>query len=225
MSSVLAEATGRLDDTSLRTFFYEAMSIVNSRPLTTDLINDPKSLEPLTPNHLLTMKSSVPLPPPGNFVKEDLYTRKRWRKVQYLAEQFWSRWRQEYLVNIRLRQQWRTPRKNMQVGDVVIVKDDNSPRNEWKLARIIETYKDDDGLVRKVMVQMGQSNLGNKGERLTQPSILERPISFKSIFSYKYLFTPIIYIFSSDSIYTYLYLGIFWAAAEGSNVTTFHYAS
>uniref|UniRef100_A0A3P9B5N3 Tyrosyl-DNA phosphodiesterase 2 n=1 Tax=Maylandia zebra TaxID=106582 RepID=A0A3P9B5N3_9CICH len=29
MSSVLAQATGRLDDTSLRTFFYEAMSILN----------------------------------------------------------------------------------------------------------------------------------------------------------------------------------------------------
>lgn len=85
MSSVLAQATGRLDDTSLRTFFYEAMSIVNNRPLTTDTINDPKSLEPLTPNHLLTMKNSVPLPPPGNFVREDLYARKRWRKVQYLT--------------------------------------------------------------------------------------------------------------------------------------------
>ena len=176
MSSVLAEATGRLDDTSLRTFFYEAMSIVNSRPLTTNLINDPKSVEPLTPNHLLTMKSSVPLPPPGNFVKEDLYTRKRWRMVQYLAEQFWSRWRQEYLSNIRLRQQWHTPRRNMQVGDVVIVKENNTPRNEWNLARIIEANEDDVGLVRKVKVQLGQSNLGKKGERLTQPSVLERPV-------------------------------------------------
>ncbi|KAJ8386183.1 hypothetical protein AAFF_G00176070 [Aldrovandia affinis] len=90
MSSVLTQATGRLDDTSLRTFFYEAMSIVNNRPLTTDTINDPKSVEPLTPNHFLTMKTSVPLPPPGNFVEEDLYGRKRWRRVQYLTERFWS---------------------------------------------------------------------------------------------------------------------------------------
>lgn len=91
LSSALACSAGRLDDASLRTYFYEAMSIVNSRPLAVDSINDPKSLEPLTPNHLLTMKSSVPLPPPGEFIKEDLYARKRWRRVQYLAEQFWSR--------------------------------------------------------------------------------------------------------------------------------------
>lgn len=31
-----------------------------------------KSVEHLTPNHLLTMKSIVALPPPGSFVREDL---------------------------------------------------------------------------------------------------------------------------------------------------------
>ncbi|KAI2646031.1 Glycine--tRNA ligase beta subunit [Labeo rohita] len=74
------------------------------------------------------------------------------------------------------RQQWHTPRRNVQVGDVVIVKEDNIPRNEWKLARVVETSKDDDGLVRKVKLQMGQSNLGKKGERLAQTSFLERPV-------------------------------------------------
>ncbi|KAL1268410.1 hypothetical protein QQF64_033773 [Cirrhinus molitorella] len=176
MNVVLAQAKGRLDDTSLRTFFYEAMSIVNSRPLTTNTLNDPKSVEPLTPNHLLTMKTSVPLPPPGKFIQEDLYARKRWRRVQFLSEQFWSRWRKEYLANISLRQQWHAPKRNVQVGDVVIVKEDNIPRNEWKLARVIETSADDDGLVRKVKLQMGQSKLGKKGERLTQTSFLERPV-------------------------------------------------
>ncbi|XP_048846374.1 uncharacterized protein LOC125717469 [Brienomyrus brachyistius] len=176
MITVLAQAKGRLDDTSLRTFFYEAMAIVNSRPLTTNTLNDPRSMEPLTPNHLLTMKSSVPLPPPGTFVREDLYARKRWRRVQYLSEQFWSRWRKEYLANISLRQQWHVPRRNVQVGDVVIVKEDNIPRNEWKIARVVEASADDDGLVRKVKVQIGQSNLGKKGERLIQPSFLSRPV-------------------------------------------------
>ncbi|XP_058471988.1 uncharacterized protein LOC131445137 [Solea solea] len=176
MSTVLAQANGRLDDTSLRTFFYEAMSIVNSRPLTTDTISDPKSVEPLTPNHLLTMKSIVPLPPPGNFVKEDLYARKRWRRVQYLSEQFWSRWRKEYLANISLRQRWHVPRRNVRVGDVVIVKEDNVPRNEWRLARVVEARKEDDGLVRKVKIQIGHSKLGKQGERLTQPTFLERPV-------------------------------------------------
>ncbi|KAJ8369824.1 hypothetical protein SKAU_G00098520 [Synaphobranchus kaupii] len=137
LNSVLSQSAGRLDDASLRTFLYEAMSIVNSRPLTVNSINDPKSLEPLAPNHLITMKSSVPLPPPGKFVVEDLYAAKRWRRVQYLTEQFWSRWRKEYLANITLRQRWHSPRRNVKIGDVVIVKDNETHRNEWKLESLM----------------------------------------------------------------------------------------
>lgn len=61
---------------------------MNSRPLNVDDINDPKSLDPLTLNHLILMKSKIALPPPGQFVKADIYAAKRWRRVQYLTEQF-----------------------------------------------------------------------------------------------------------------------------------------
>jgi hypothetical protein len=176
LTSTLAMCPGRLDNASLRTFFYETMAIVNSRPLTVDNINDPTSLEPLTPNHLLTMKSTTALPPPGKFVNEDMYARKRWRRVQYLTEQFWNRWRKEYVANIAIRQRWHTPRRNMKCGDTVIVKAEDQPRSEWQLARIMETTIDDDGLVRKVKIQIGDRKLGKKGQRLVKPSILERPV-------------------------------------------------
>ncbi|XP_076853956.1 uncharacterized protein LOC143509279 [Brachyhypopomus gauderio] len=175
LSSVLAQSAGRIDDTSLRTFFYEAMSIINSRPLTVDSINDPTNLEPLTPNHLLTMKSSIPLPPPGRFVKEDLYARKRWRRVQYLSEQFWCRWRKEYLAGITIRQKWHAPRRNVQVDDIVILQED-APRNVWRLARVLDVCKDEDGLVRRATIQLGERKLSDRGERLSKPSVVERPI-------------------------------------------------
>lgn len=82
----------------------------------------------------------------------------------------------EYLANISLRQQWHRPRRNVHVGDVVIVKEDSVPRNEWRLARVIETSADDDGFVQKVKLQMGQSKLGKKGERVTQISLFKHPI-------------------------------------------------
>ena len=54
---VLIEQSGtQLDDESLRTFLHETASVINSRPLTIDNLNDPMSLRPLTPNHILTMK-------------------------------------------------------------------------------------------------------------------------------------------------------------------------
>ncbi|KAA8577496.1 hypothetical protein FQN60_007066, partial [Etheostoma spectabile] len=118
------------------------MAVVNSRPLTVDGINDPLALEPITPNHLIMMKSKVALPPPGVFVKEDLYATKRWRRVQYL-------------LNISLRQKWHSPQRNLKVNDIVIIKD-NLPRNQWQLGRVIETVQSSDGLVRRVKVRVGE---------------------------------------------------------------------
>ena len=85
----LLEQNGtQLDDESLRTLLCETAEIVNSRPLTTDNRNDRTSLEPLTPNHLITMKSKVILAPPRDFQRTDIYSRKRWKRVQYLANVF-----------------------------------------------------------------------------------------------------------------------------------------
>lgn len=77
LNSTLSLSPGELNDASLRTLLYEVMAIVNSCPLTMDNLNGPNSLEPLTPNHLITMKATNALPPPGKFGREDLYGRKR----------------------------------------------------------------------------------------------------------------------------------------------------
>lgn len=175
LNATLTQSAGRLDDASLRTLFYEAMAIVNSRPLSTDGINDPNSLEPLTPNHLILMKSKLALPPPGKFVKEDVYGTRRWRRVQYLIEQFWNRWKREYLSNISTRQKWHVPRRNLQVNDVVIIKEEILPRNQWQLARVVDTTEDSDGLVRRVRVQVGTPR-SLKTNSPSKPSIIERPI-------------------------------------------------
>ena len=154
LTTMLREASGRLNTSSLRKLLYEVSSIINSRPLTTNDLNDPNALEPLTPNHILTMKPKAALPPPGNFVRQDLYIKKRWRQVQYLCEQFWSRWKKEYLSNIQLRSKWHQKRRNIQIGDVVLLKDEDSLRSHWSMARVIETVTDDDGLVRKVKIML-----------------------------------------------------------------------
>ncbi|KAK3102368.1 hypothetical protein FSP39_010852 [Pinctada imbricata] len=159
LSAILELSPGRLDDSSLRTLFYEAMSIVNCRPLTVSELNDPKVIEPLTPNHILTAKSAIPPPPPGEFVREDLFLRKRWRRVQYLLEQFWCRWKREYLAQTSLRQKWHTPRRNVRVDDIVLVQDVDLPRNRWPLGRVTEARPDDDGLVRRVKVKLSSGIL------------------------------------------------------------------
>ncbi|XP_023807775.1 uncharacterized protein LOC111946875 [Oryzias latipes] len=177
LTSILHQSSSRLDSSSLRTYFYEVMAIINSRPLTAHLLNDPTGPQPLTPNHILTMKSSVILPPPGQFVTEDVYLRKRWRRVQFLANEFWSRWKKEYLLNLQQRQKWHKAHRNSKVNDIVILQDESVPRNAWKLAKVTKVFPSADGHVRKLQLLISDSALDGQGKRLTKPVYLERPIT------------------------------------------------
>ena len=51
--------------------------------------------------------------------KQDVYARRRWRQVQYLANMFWSRWIKEYLPILQNRQKWLMPKRNL--SDIVLV--------------------------------------------------------------------------------------------------------
>nr|XP_057941354.1 uncharacterized protein LOC131137424 [Doryrhamphus excisus]XP_057941355.1 uncharacterized protein LOC131137424 [Doryrhamphus excisus] len=176
LTSILDQAGGRLDCSSLRTFLYEVMAIVNSRPLTTDHLNDPLGPEPLTPNHILTMKSSFIAPPPGKFVREDLYLQKRWKRVQFLSNVFWTRWRKEYLLNLQQRRKWNKARRNAKVNDIVLLQDNDTPRNQWKLAKVVEVFQGADGRVRKFKLLLSDTTLDSKGSRTCKPVYLERSV-------------------------------------------------
>ena len=101
LATLLYEHTGRLDDESLHNLLCEVESIINPRPLTV-ISSDVKDSLPLSPSQILTMKTSVVIPPPGQFQRNDVYMRRRRRKVQYLCNLFWSRWKKEYLLTLQL---------------------------------------------------------------------------------------------------------------------------
>ena len=61
-------------DEMLQTLMAEVAGILSSRPLTL-VSSDPKDLEPLTPNHLLLLRSNLSLPV-GSFGKEDSYSKR-----------------------------------------------------------------------------------------------------------------------------------------------------
>lgn len=125
INSVIKEQT--LNDEGLHTLMCEIAFIVNDRPIT---MNSDRycDLEALTPIHLIFMKRSPNLPP-GIFNKHDNYCRRRWRQVQNMANLFWQRWIREYLPLLQERQKWHTERKNLNIGDVVLIVDSNAPRN------------------------------------------------------------------------------------------------
>lgn len=93
-----------------------------------------------------------------------------------MANEFWVRWKREFLHTLQLRQKWMRPRRNLQQGDVVIISNDNLPRNMWQIARVEEAYGDPDGYVRKAKLAVGDATLDDKGRRVKHISYLERPV-------------------------------------------------
>ncbi|KAL7830355.1 hypothetical protein SRHO_G00314820 [Serrasalmus rhombeus] len=150
--SILLGLTGQqsLDDEGLMTLFCIIENIVNGRPLT-KASEDPRDGQPLTPNDLLLLRPECSLPP-GCFVKQDLY-RRRWRQVQYMADIFWTRWMKEYLPSLQQRQKWTRHSRNYQVGDLVLVLNESTPRSQWPLGLVIDVNAGADGLVRSVQVK------------------------------------------------------------------------
>ena len=130
---------------------YVKPKLFSSRPIT-KASTDPNDLEALTPNHLLLLKTTPSLPP-GQFQKEDLYARRRWRQVQYMSDLFWKRWIKEYLPQLQERQKSSNIRRNFTPGDIVIIVDDSAPRNSWLTGRIVETIMDKKGLVRQLRIK------------------------------------------------------------------------
>ena len=149
MRAVMSQCV-RLTDEVLSTIFCEIENIVNGRPLT-KLSGDPEDLRPLTPNHLLLMRQGPSLPP-GKFNVNDMY-RRRWRHAQHIAEQFWRRWTRLYLPELQRRVKWVNATRNLSVGDLVMIADENMPRNLWPLALVKEVITGRDGLVRTVRLR------------------------------------------------------------------------
>ena len=158
LNTLLREHGNRLDDESLHTLMYEVESIINSRPITSTS-SDSKDPYPLSPSQILTMKTSIVLPPAGKFQRHDVYMRRRWRRVQYLCNLFWSRWKREYLPTLQQRPKWNQQKRNMKVNDVVLIKDENESRNDWSMGVIVQVEPDSKGFVRSAVVRTETSEL------------------------------------------------------------------
>ena len=149
LTAVLSSHAEQLDDEVLRTVMVEVEAVINSRPLSFPEMTQVDIAEPLTPNQILTQKTKQVLPPPGSFQSVDAYCRQRWRRVQYLTNQFWYRWRAELLPALQERRRWTRARPNVHPDDVVMVIDPDAPRNCWPLGRVVAALPSQDGLVRK----------------------------------------------------------------------------
>ena len=148
--------SARLTDDILRTFFCEAESIVNSRPLT-KMSDDPNDDLPLTPAHFL-MTGDGPDLSIGQFSIADKY-RRRWRYIQHLTDVFWRRYVNQYIPELQRRQRWTDNKPNFKIGDLALLVDENTPRRLWPLGLVVDVNMGRDELVRSVRVKTRSTEL------------------------------------------------------------------
>ena len=140
-------ATVEFSENEFHTLMCVVERILNDRPITpvSDGINDDA---PLTPNHILLLRpnSCAPLDVQSDY-------RKAYQQVKKHADSFWSKWHELYLSQLQARQKCFHPVRNLKVGDLVFMCGENLPRSRWPLARVMQVFPGDDGLVRSVEVR------------------------------------------------------------------------
>ncbi|XP_038120581.1 uncharacterized protein LOC119770210 [Culex quinquefasciatus] len=158
----LIRVGGRLQD--LNTLLVQVEGCLNSRPLT-PMSDDPNDLEPLTPARFL-VQSSLQTVPDVDLSAIPMNRLDKFQTMQRMLQDFWTRWRREYLCQLQGRvKRWKPPIQ-IEVGKLVVIKDENSPPMRWKMGRIFEVHPGEDGVVRVVTLKTADGYLKRPVEKL-----------------------------------------------------------
>ena len=134
----------------------EFEKILNNRPIA-KLPDSPDDWTALAPNFILTgsLAEYVQL---GNFLKADAYHRS-WKKIEYLAKQFWKQWLNQYLSLLQPKQTWFGASSNLQPGDLVLMMNESVPQGQWPKAIVVKKLPDKCGLVRRVRLRTSDGSV------------------------------------------------------------------
>lgn len=157
----------------MTTLLCKIESCLNSRPLC-PLSNDTDELAVLTPGHFLI--GDALLSPPEKPV-ENLNLTNRWHLLQKLTNDFWHKWSTEYLVRLQSRPKWLRTENNIEINDLVLIRDERLPPNQWLLGRVVELHKGKDDLVRVVTVK-------TKNGQLKRPIVKLSPLPMQNEFKF-----------------------------------------
>lgn len=141
----------------LTTLFVQIEAVLNSRPLC-PVGTDPNDLSVLTPGHFLTLEPLTAVPD-EDLSSVNINRLRRWQLLQSFHQNFWSRWKHEYLNSLIQRAKWTKDSKPLSVGSMVIIKDDNRAPLHWTLGRVQELLPGADGIVRIAMVKTATNNI------------------------------------------------------------------
>lgn len=97
----------------------------------------------------------------------------RWKRIQTQSAQFWRKW-PEYLQHLRCLSKWTKKQPNVQLGQIVLIGDNNNPVAWWPMGIVINIHPGADGVVRVATVRVGTS-FYKRNVRLLAPLPIKLP--------------------------------------------------
>ena len=168
----------------LRSAITEIEALVNSRPLVY-VDADRDSPHTITPKDFLSLNPKTGVPfistrcsaePVFNPLKEASTIHSLWETGNAAVDEFWKLWHAEYLLSLRERykilfktttgEDWTN---KPYIGTVVLVKDDNLRRGQWRLGRITEIIKSRDSEPRIAIIRMPNGHHIRRAIKLLYP--------------------------------------------------------
>ncbi|XP_073943650.1 uncharacterized protein isoform X2 [Choristoneura fumiferana] len=89
--------------------------------------------------------TSLPSPPLRD---ENPNRLNHYRRLEQLRQHFWARWTAEYISELQHRYKWRTRHTDLQLDELVLIKDDGLPPLHWRMGRVSKIYPGPDGIPR-----------------------------------------------------------------------------
>ena len=122
----------------LQAVLFEIANLVNERPI--GILNSQiDNISYLCPNDLLLGRASNRVPS-GPF-NDKCSPKRRYLFIQLLVNNYWKKWMREYFSSLLIRQKWHTQKRNVQVKDIVLIRDLNVVRGEWRLGEVVRIHK------------------------------------------------------------------------------------
>ncbi|XP_060861356.1 uncharacterized protein LOC132938501 [Metopolophium dirhodum] len=160
MKNIVQKTLGNVHLTyeELYTVLTRTEACLNSRPLT-PISTDPNDLSVLTPGHFLIGDSLLAIPEP-DIANVNINRLTRWRRLNHYSQIIWKKWSREYLNQLQERKRWAGEKgPKLEIGTVVLVRDENLSPLYWKLGRVTSVQRGPDEIIRSAEVKLEKGSI------------------------------------------------------------------
>ena len=137
---------------------------INSRPLALASVSSTSQQEdelmPLTPNQLLLGHNTAEAPT-MEYSESDKFSA-RLNYIEAVHNEWWQRWIEEVLPTLIPCRKWKNQKRNLGVGDVVMMVYQGNITNDYRLAKVVNVFPDERGIVRSVEISYRKRNKREK---------------------------------------------------------------